>query len=69
MIAKSSSIDNAVKEEHVLDLSNYDKLESFRLSRQETMSAYSKAEAIGTEMRNIRPREGEKKKNVALAPD
>lgn len=47
----------------------YDRLESYRLSRQETMSAYSKAVAVGTEMRNIRPGKGEKKKSIALVPD
>lgn len=47
----------------------YDRLESYPLSRQETMSAYSKAVAVGTEMRNIRPGKGEKKKSIALVPD
>lgn len=67
MFAESSSVENAVKEEQVLIY--YDRLESYHLSRQETMSAYSKAVAVGTEMRNIRPGKGEKKKSIALVPD
>lgn len=39
----------------------YDRLENYCLSRQETMSTYSKAVAVGMEMRNIRHGKGREK--------